>query len=74
MRTLQRAADMLGSKARLARHLQVPLAALERWLAGLETPPHMYFLRAVDIVLNQDGIEPSVPDAASVPGEPAKSP
>ncbi len=63
-RTLGKAAEVLGGRSRLARHLQVPLLELDKWLAGEETPPHIYFLRAVDVVLYQDSIEPSLPGDA----------
>ena len=60
-RTLGRAAELLGGRAALARRLQVPLDTLDRWLAAEERPPNVYFLRAVDIVLYNDVIEPSSP-------------
>jgi hypothetical protein len=60
-RTLRRAAEILGSPVRLARHLQVPLDTLTEWLEGAQRPPNIYFLRAVDVVLYMDVIEPSGP-------------
>lgn len=60
-RTLGRAAELLGGRAALARRLQVPLDTLDRWLSGEERPPNVYFLRAVDVVLYNDVIEPSCP-------------
>ena len=60
-RTLQRAVEILGGRLPLAKRLQAPLMELDRWLAGDEKPPHIYFLRAVDVVLYQDVIEPSEP-------------
>ena len=44
---------------------------LDRWLAGDDVPPNIYFLRAVDIVLQQDSIEPSVPGDLPLPGKAA---
>ncbi len=63
-RTLEKAAEVLGGRRELAKHLQVPLLELDKWLVGAETPPHIYFLRAVDVVLYQDSIEPSAPGDA----------
>ena len=60
-RTLQRAVEILGGRLKLAKRLQAPLLELDRWLAGEERPPHIFFLRAVDVVLYQDVIEPSEP-------------
>jgi hypothetical protein len=48
-RTLTRAAESLGGVARLANRLAVERAALERWIAGEEFPPHQVFLQALDI-------------------------
>jgi hypothetical protein len=58
-RTLRRASEILGGPTRLARHLQVPLDTVTAWLEGVERPPNVYFLRAVDVVLYMDVIEPS---------------
>ena len=60
-RTLARAAELLGGNAALAKRLRVPLDTLICWLAGDERPPNIYFLRAVDVVLYNDVIEPSNP-------------
>lgn len=72
-RTLQKAAELVGSRKKLARHLAVPLAELEKWLAGLAVPPTGTFLRAVDLVIEQTpappGDEPSG-SGSSDPGEP----
>jgi len=72
-RTLQKAAELVGSRKNLARHLAVPLAELEKWLAGHAVPPTGTFLRAVDLVVEQtpapSGGESSG-TAASDPGEP----
>jgi hypothetical protein len=60
-RTLHRAAELLGGTVKLAKCLQVPLDTLNDWLAGEERVPNIYFLRAVDVVLYTDVIEPSGP-------------
>ena len=61
-RTLQKAAELIGSRQKLARHLRVPLAELEKWIAGASVPPTGTFLRAVDLVIEEtapSGGEPS---------------
>jgi hypothetical protein len=50
LRTLQRAAAILGGKEKLREHLRVPLRNLEAWLAGTEALPMAVFLKAVDVV------------------------
>jgi hypothetical protein len=50
-RTLHRACEVLGGMDALSRHLNVPPAALERWIGGAEPPPLDVFLAAVDVVL-----------------------
>jgi len=52
-RTLQKAAQLIGSRKKLARHLRVPLAELEKWLAGTAVPPTGTFLKAVDLVIDE---------------------
>ena len=72
-RTLQKAAELLGSRQKLARHLRVPLAELEKWIAGTALPPTGTFLNAVDVVIAETsapaGGEPSG-GGTSDPGEP----
>ncbi|HEX6296180.1 MAG TPA: hypothetical protein VFZ74_06340 [Burkholderiales bacterium] len=63
-RTLQKAAELIGSRQKLARHLRVPLAELEKWIAGTALPPTGSFLRAVDVVI----------DATEAPGAPSSDP
>ena len=50
MRTLQRAADIVGGPEALAQKLRVTPSHLELWLKGLESPREEIFLLAVDIV------------------------
>jgi hypothetical protein len=66
-RTFQKAAELCGGQKRLARQLRVPLADLEKWIGGGETPPTNVFLRAIDLVLDET---PS-PAASSDPEDPA---
>jgi hypothetical protein len=66
-RTLEKAAELCGGRKQLARQLRVPLADLERWLAGADLPPMSAFLKAIDLILDET---PS-PAAGSEPGDPA---
>ena len=52
-RALQRAVQIAGSAAALARTLGVPEPALRLWLDG-DTIPSSIFLRAVDIIVEDD--------------------
>ena len=65
-RTLQKAAELAGGHKTLARHLRVPMAELQKWIAGKDTPPTATFLKAVDLVLDET---PS-PPPASEPADP----
>jgi hypothetical protein len=49
-RTLQLAAETLGSTERLAEMLRVEHARLSRWMSGAEQPPYDVFSTALDIV------------------------
>lgn len=66
-RTFQKAAELCGGQKKLARYLRVPLADLEKWLAGSDTPPINVFLKAIDLVLD----ETSPPGSGSEPDDPA---
>ncbi len=65
-RTLQKAAELSGGQKQLARTLRVPLAELEKWIAGEATPPMSVFLKAIDYVLDETS-----PSAGSEPDDPA---
>jgi hypothetical protein len=65
-RTLQKAAELSGGQKQLARTLRVPLAELEKWIAGEATPPMSVFLKAIDFVLDETS-----PSAGSEPDDPA---
>ena len=65
-RTLQKAAELSGGQKQLARMLHVPLAELEKWIAGMDTPPMSVFLKAIDFVLDETS-----PAAGSEPDDPA---
>jgi hypothetical protein len=52
-RTFQKAAELAGGPKPLARRLRVPLAELQKWIAGDGQPPMAIFLKAVDLVLEE---------------------
>ena len=56
-RAIQKAADLLGGRDRLAKVLLVPAAQIDAWIADKAKPPREVFLRVVDIVLDE-GIAP----------------
>ena len=64
-RTLQKAAELLGGRKKLARILRVPMKDLEMWIADEAKPPLNVFLRVVDLIIDETG---SAPEAAE-PGE-----
>ena len=54
IRTLKRAAELIGSEEALARHLNVVPSHVELWIRGVVSPPGDVFLRAADIVSEHD--------------------
>jgi hypothetical protein len=64
-RTFQKAAELLGGRAKLCRHLRVPADELDKWLADKAVPPIGIFLRAVDLIIE----ETPPPAESSDPGE-----
>jgi len=75
-RTLQKAAEIVGSRTRLCRVLKVPAADLDNWIAGTAVPPQSVFLQAVDLVVDEPrgGSEPGDPpaDKSAAPGDDAR--
>jgi hypothetical protein len=63
-RTLQKAAELLGGRKQLCRHLRVPSSDLQDWIEEKAIPPIPIFLRAVDLILDETG------PAESEPGDP----
>jgi hypothetical protein len=63
---MKKASELAGGHKKLAKHLRVPIAELEKWIAGAGTPPTATFLKAVDLVLD----ETSSPPPASEPVDP----
>jgi hypothetical protein len=52
-RTFQKAAELLGGTKKLSRELRVPLADVEKWMAGTAEPPLPVFLKVIDLVLDE---------------------
>lgn len=66
-RVMRRAAQILGSEARLRELLRVSSRELARWIAGDEKPPLAAFLQAVDVVCAASTAEsPGRPPEASL--------
>jgi hypothetical protein len=51
-RTLHRAAEILGGRARLRKYLKVSAICLAAWMTGAEAAPTEVFLKAVDVVVD----------------------
>ena len=76
-RTLQKAADLVGGRKKLARTLRAPMKDLEAWIADEAKPPLNVFLRAVDLIIDETGSAPALRDAdddAPPPRDAAGSP
>jgi hypothetical protein len=54
VRTLRRAAKIMGGEQQLALKLKVTPSHLALWLAGVATPPGGVFLLAVDLVSDDE--------------------
>jgi DNA-binding transcriptional regulator YdaS (Cro superfamily) len=54
IRTLSRAAEIVGGAQELAFRLKVTPSHLSLWMGGLEPCPASVFLRAVDLVLERE--------------------
>ena len=63
VRTLRRAAEIVGGPEALAFRLKVTPSHLALWMSGLEPAPTYVFLRAVDLVLERDSVEEPPPEA-----------
>jgi hypothetical protein len=66
-RTLRKAAELIGSREKLSRYLQVPPSNLGKWIADEARPPMAIFLRAVDLVLQETPVPPGDADAGDPP-------
>jgi DNA-binding transcriptional regulator YiaG len=57
-RTLRRAADTLGGVGELAARLNTSDEDVRRWIQGMDRPPQVAFLKALDIVARGSGRQP----------------
>jgi hypothetical protein len=69
-RTLQKAAELIGGRSQLCRHLHVPMADLQKWIDDKAVPPIGIFLRAVDLVIEET---PPPAGGDGGPGDPPAS-
>jgi len=53
IRALQKAAELVGGRKRLAERLGVKAAEIEKWAAGKEAIPRETFLRVVDLIIDE---------------------
>jgi DNA-binding transcriptional regulator YdaS (Cro superfamily) len=54
IRTLKRAAEIVGGEEELARRLKITPSHLTLWIRGVVSPPGDVFLQAADIVTQHD--------------------
>lgn len=54
LRTLRRAAEVMGDEDALAQRLRVTPSHLALWIQGIESPPTYVFLRAVDLLSERE--------------------
>ena len=64
-RALQKAAELVGGREKLAQMLHVPRGDIDRWIADQTKPPREVFLRIVDLILDE-----TTPADARDPQEP----
>ena len=65
IRTLARAAEIVGGATELAFRLKVTPSHLSLWMGGLEPCPANIFLQAVDLVLEREMSAQRAPVAAA---------
>jgi hypothetical protein len=53
VRTLRRAADIVGGPAQLRKYLKVSAFCLAAWMSGADIAPTYVFLKAVDLVMDE---------------------
>ena len=73
IRTLVRAAEIMGGAQELAFKLKVTPSHLSLWMGGLEPCPGYVFLKAVDLVLEREISSQTAPPAPKPEPEPAQS-
>jgi DNA-binding transcriptional regulator YdaS (Cro superfamily) len=65
---LQKAAELVGGRKRLAERLGVKAAEIEKWAAGKEAIPREIFLRIVDLIIDETTSSGDSPEADEPPG------
>ena len=75
-RALQKAAELLGGREKLAEILHVTKAEIDRWIADQAKPPREIFLRIVDLILDEttpaDAADPQDPPPSREASESSK--
>jgi hypothetical protein len=74
IRTLARAAQIVGGPQELAIKLKVTPSHLALWMSGAEPCPPNVFLQAVDLVLERSGQTPVKPAPPPTPGDASDKP
>jgi DNA-binding transcriptional regulator YdaS (Cro superfamily) len=74
IRTLARAAQIVGGPQELALKLNVTPSHLALWMSGAEPCPPNVFLHAVDLVLERAGQAPVKPAPPPPPGDASDKP
>jgi hypothetical protein len=74
IRTLARAAQIVGGPLELAFKLKVTPSHLALWMSGAEPCPPNVFLQAVDLVLDRAGQAPVKPAPPPTPGDASDKP
>lgn len=64
-RALQKAAELVGGREKLAELLRVAKTEIDRWIADQAKPPREIFLRIVDLILDE-----TIPAADGGPQDP----
>ena len=70
-RALSRAAELLGSREKLAKVLQIPAVEIDKWIADQGKPPREIFLRIVDLILDETGPAPDAGESQEPPSRDA---
>ena len=74
IRTLMRAAQIVGGPQELAFKLKVTPSHLALWMSGAEPCPPNVFLQAVDLVLERASKPPAPPSAPPPAGDASDKP
>ena len=67
-RALQRAAELLGGRDKLAKYLDLDPSDVQKWISGAVRPPQAIFLRVVDFIIDETSPAPG-DDAGEAPSQ-----